>query len=193
MDLYLFVFCVGEECFYGYLADNLSGRGSLKNGEIHTLYAVLEEIRNMWKPGDSLTLITSSKTLVDFIAKDKERLMGLRVDVRWIPEYMNKARREAIYAYVENAVSRLLKIISSYVIRRVSENILRVSVNGSNAIVFLSDRSEISMSCTCLEYSDKLLRERLPLCIHIVAVANAFNSIPTLVSSISTFLMGGEG
>jgi hypothetical protein len=193
MDLYLYVFCVSGECFYGYLGDNLSGRGSLKNEEIHALYIVLDEIRNMWKPGDSLTIITSSKTLMDFIAKDKERLIGLKVDVRWIPEHMNKARREAIHAYVENAVSKLSKTISSYVIRRISGNILKVSVNGSSAIVFLSDRSEIPMSCTCLEYSDKVLRERLPLCIHIVAVANAFNNIPKLVDSISTFLVGGEG
>jgi hypothetical protein len=193
MDLYLYVFCVGEECFYGYLGDNLSGRGSLKNGEIHALYIVLDEIRNMWNPGDSLTIITSSKTLMDYIAKDKERLIGLKVDVRWIPEYMNKARREAIRAYIESAVSKLSKTISSYVIRRISENILRVSVNGSSAIVFLSYSSGISMSCTCLEYSNMIVRRRLPLCMHIVAVANAFNNIPKLVDSISTLLVGGEG
>jgi hypothetical protein len=193
MNLYLYVLSVGEECFYGYLANNLSGRGSLKNGEIQTLYAVLEEIRNMWKPGDSLTLITSSKTLMDFITKDKERLKGLRVDVRWIPEHMNKARREAVYAYVESVVSKLSKIIFSYVIRRISENILKVSVNGSSAIVFLSNSLGISMSCTCLEYSNMIVRRRLPLCIHIVAAANAFNNIPKLVDSISTLLVGGEG
>jgi hypothetical protein len=198
MYLYLYAFCVDEECFYGYLADDpyIAGRGLLKGEEIDVLNAVLDEIRNRWKLGGSITLITSSRTLMDFINNHRGtsgRLRGLRVDVRWIPEYMNKARREAIYAYVDSIVGRLLRGISSYAVKRISENILRVSVDGSNAIVFLSNSSGISMSCTCPEYSGRMLREGLPLCIHIVAVANAFNSIPRLVDSVSTFLVGGEG